>query len=116
MDRTKLHPLHALYLGQGHGEAGTLPLRARLAREGVVAGHGSPATGHGAATLRAGLGLAAAALAVAHLVGKPTIVLTPAAPAPAIGPAPAGAPRVPAPTGLPGWPEGEPTWEDAEWR
>ena len=29
MDR---HPLHALYLGRTHGEAATLPLRARLAR------------------------------------------------------------------------------------
>ena len=43
-----------------------------------------------------------------------TIVFMPAPPASAIDPAPAGDPRVLA--GLPGWPEGEPTWEDAEWR
>lgn len=45
-----------------------------------------------------------------------TIVLRPAHPASIIDPASSRDPQVPAPTGLRGWPEGEPTWEDAEWQ
>ena len=60
-DTTRLHPLHALYLRQSHGEVSTLALRARLAREGMATGHGAAATDRGAALL-AGLGLAAARL------------------------------------------------------
>ncbi len=45
-----------------------------------------------------------------------TIVLVPARPASAIDPASAGVTRAPAPAGPAGWPEGEPTWEDAEWQ
>ena len=67
-DTTKRHPLHALYVGQSYGELGTLALRAQLAREGLVTGHGSAATERGAATLLAALGLAAAQL-VAKLAG-----------------------------------------------
>ena len=71
-DTAKHHPLHALYLGRSHGEAGTLPLRARLARNRGAANPFPLATGQVAATLLAGLGLAAAALAAVRLVGKLT--------------------------------------------
>jgi hypothetical protein len=71
-DTTTLHPLHALYLGRSHGEVGTLGLRARLAREGAVAGQGPATVARGAGPLLAGLGLAAARVSAAHLAGKST--------------------------------------------
>ncbi len=67
---TKLHPLHALYVGQSHGEATTLTFRVQLVREGVPAANGPATTDHRAAGLAAGLGLAIA-LAAAHLDGNP---------------------------------------------
>ncbi len=45
-----------------------------------------------------------------------TILLMPASPGSAIDPALAGDPRALVPAGPAGWPEGEPTWEDAEWQ
>ena len=62
----ELHPLHALYLGRNHGEAGTLALRGRAAAE-----DGPVAAGPGAGILPAGLGLAAAVV-VAALAAKLT--------------------------------------------
>ena len=66
---TNRHPLHALYLGWTHGEASTLPRRARLAQGRTAAASLPAATDGGSTTLLAGLGLAAA-VAVARLVSK----------------------------------------------
>jgi hypothetical protein len=63
---TERHPLHALYLGQRHGEVATLDQRAQLARARATAGIGRAAPEP--AVVFAGLGLAAAA--AAHLVAK----------------------------------------------
>ena len=70
VDSTSPHPLHALYLSQRHGEASTLPHRARLGRDGIIAGTPRTASHPAAATLLAGLGLTAAAV-VARLLSKP---------------------------------------------
>ena len=70
-ETTTRHPLHALYLGRSHGEAGTIGLRARLARKEAAAGDGA-ATSDRAAALPTGLGLAAATVAAARVVGKMT--------------------------------------------
>ena len=43
-----------------------------------------------------------------------TLVLVPAPPA--VHARPGEPPSAEVALGLPGWPEGEPTWEDAEWR
>ena len=69
-EATKLHPLHALYLGQNHGEVATFVRRARFAQTGAAAANG-PATPDRPAALVPGLGLAAA-LAAALQGGAPT--------------------------------------------
>ena len=70
-DTTKLHPLHALYVGRNHGEPGTLALRARLAREGAAEGDtpsvAGPSAGGAGAAIVAGL---VAFVLVGKLVGK----------------------------------------------
>jgi len=71
MDTTTLHPLHALYLRQHHGEVATLARRAQLAQAPATAAP-EPAPADHAAALIIGLGLAVTAAAVAHLTGKRT--------------------------------------------
>lgn len=44
-----------------------------------------------------------------------TIMILPPSP-PSVGPAPVADVTMTAPNGWSNWPEGEPTWEDAEWQ
>ena len=63
-----LHPLHALYLRRGQGEAATLPLRAQHAQVRATGGPEGATIVPGSSFPALGIGAAVAAV-VARLVG-----------------------------------------------